>query len=277
MIRKALDQYTPGYVYMCQVSEKISCGACCGLYSIENISRKNIDNILNKRSILFESVARNIDGLIEYESEISKLESQVNPYPDFHHCPFVGFMGDKVKTVGCLLHPLAKGNNGIDYRGISYYGGMACKNYFCLTCKKLTPRYKKIVRCVIDDWYLYGLIVTEWEMLNCLFFEIEHMINRELTAEEIGKSEFLKSGILAFLSLKIESKLSQNIQANYFFEDQKYKLPEINYPLYNLEVSKYDVILRCFRFKINSASELMKAETLVKTNIQLISELIQNI
>lgn len=277
MIHNALDQNTPGQVYMCQVSEGISCGACCGLYNMENISRKNIDNILTNRSLLFESVTRDMTGFMNYELDISKLESQVNPYPDFHHCPFVGFMGDKIKTVGCLLHPLAKGNNGVDYRGISYYGGMACKGYFCLTCKKLTPRYKKIVRCVINDWYLYGLIVTEWEMLNCLFSEIEQIIKRELIVEEIEKSAFLKSEIMAFWTLKIESIVSQDIQANYFFEDQKYNLPKMNYPLFNLAVSKYDAIIRCFRFKLKCASALKKAETVIKTKIQQIAESIQSV
>jgi len=276
MIQNDLDQETPGHVYLCQVSEEVSCGACCGLYNINDITYHKLEKVLKQRSILFESTARNVSGFFEYESKISSLESQKRPYLDFHHCPYVGLIGDSLKTVGCLLHPLASGNDEVDYRGISYYGGMACKNYFCLTCKKLRPRYKSIVRSILDGWYLYGIIVTEWEMLNCLFSNIEQIIHRDLTVVEIEESNTLKNSLVSFFHLKLETKLAQDYQANYFFEDRNYPLPEINYPQFNRAESKYDAILRCFRFKMTEIQDLEKADSLIETAILQITDIIQN-
>jgi hypothetical protein len=57
--------------------------------------------------------------------------SNNQPFPEFHHCPYVGLIGNELSRVGCLLHPMAEGNTGVDFRGLSYYGGMACRIYFC--------------------------------------------------------------------------------------------------------------------------------------------------
>lgn len=272
MIHNELDKQTPGNVYLCQISESVSCGSCCGLYNMADISRENVKLLLSRRTELFENVTRDIDGFLKYEANLIKSEPQERPYAEFHHCPYVGFMGDKIKTVGCLLHPLARGNKGVDYRGISFYGGMACKGYFCLTCKQAEARYKKIVRSVINDWHLYGIIVTEWKMLNCFFDCIEQKINRQLCVNEVLESAELKKMISNFFNLKMIS--SQQPQANYFFEDREYQLPEINYQQYKASKSKYDSILRCFRYTFSSISDLRKAEKNIEMSIDQIVALI---
>ena len=37
-----LDHRTPGEVYLCQISSTVSCGACCGLYNVKNLSREKL-------------------------------------------------------------------------------------------------------------------------------------------------------------------------------------------------------------------------------------------
>lgn len=72
---------------------------------------------------------RTVAGIAAFKARVEADESQQRPFPNFHHCPFLGMIEDESRRVGCLLHPLAHGNYGIDWRGLSYYGGMgrSCK------------------------------------------------------------------------------------------------------------------------------------------------------
>lgn len=75
--------------------------------------------------------SRSIDAILAFEQERLRAEGSDVPIPDFHHCVFVGLIQDGGERIGCLLHPLALGNGGVDWRGLSFYGGAACKYFFC--------------------------------------------------------------------------------------------------------------------------------------------------
>ena len=141
-----LDAAVPGGVYLCQVGETVSCGACCGLYNVSDITRHTLSGRLENRSALFRSVSRTVQDIDRFAREIAFLESDQRPFEKFHHCPFIGLIGDRLSRVGCLLHPMADGNHGVDFRGLSYYGGMACRTYFCPATHGMMPRYKKVLR-----------------------------------------------------------------------------------------------------------------------------------
>ena len=121
----------PGGVYLCQVNQQVSCGACCGLYNVAEVSRDALESMLTDRTRNFARVPREADAIVAFGRQVLKKLRGRAPFPDFHHCPFVGLVGQSFARVGCLLHPLAAGNDGVDYRGLSYYGGMACRVYFC--------------------------------------------------------------------------------------------------------------------------------------------------
>ncbi len=123
-----------------------------------------------------------MDTLPNYRMGV-KDEDPYRPYPKFHHCPFLGFTGKHQSRVGCLLHPEADRNNGVDFRGLSFYGGMACNLYFCPSHWSLKPIYKKILQETEPDWYLYGLMITEAEMVGTFFQEVERRLQRSLKKE----------------------------------------------------------------------------------------------
>jgi hypothetical protein len=138
-------------------------------------------------------------------------------------------VGREKSRVGCLLHPLADGNDGVDYRGISYYGGLACRTYFCPSCKCLKPDYKRILRAAADDWYAYGLIITETALVEAFFQELEHRLGRAIVSGDIlghGDRE-------ALIRRLIDIRRSWPYRAvpgrfgNYFFEDRKYPKPPL--------------------------------------------------
>ncbi len=116
---KQLDSDVPGGVYLCQISERISCGACCGLYNVADPSREGLTRMLAARTDAFAEVDRDVDAILSFKREVEAPENQERPFPDFHHCPYIGLVGRNHSRVGCLLHPLAKGNGGVDFRGVS--------------------------------------------------------------------------------------------------------------------------------------------------------------
>jgi hypothetical protein len=265
-----LDIQTPGGVYLCQVNDDISCGACCGLYNIGDSSLENLNKILKNRSMLFSKTKRDIDSILIFKELIGEIESQERPYHDFHHCPYIGYI--KENCIGCLLHPLGDGNNGVDLRGLSYYGGFACSTYFCQTCHKLNPEYKDVIRQCAKGWHSYGLIITEHVMLNNFFQAIESQSKSQIDAEKF-KIPKLKEHIQTFIDLKTTWKFRpKNFRTfgNYFFEENLYPLESINYSNTDAKDSEFNDIFMALNSIFKNNHELKEAEVIIRDIIDKI-------
>lgn len=254
----SLDPEVPGTVYLCQVRPGVSCGACCGLYNVTDASKSSIYGMLQKRTELFASVKRNYDDVLAYADKIALIENQIRPIEDFHHCPYIGFMDSDPISPGCLLHPMASGNHGLDLRGISYYGGMTCNMYFCPTCREVPERYKQILRYAADDWYSYGLLITEKEVINCFFENIEKDLGKNIDPCNIRFSDDFYGAVRSLMDLKIEWPFRKSgILVNYFFNDGIGTAPEIE--LKNGLPNRWDPVLKAFRSEISCMEEFNQA------------------
>ncbi|PIE70237.1 MAG: hypothetical protein CSA22_08505 [Deltaproteobacteria bacterium] len=228
-----LDPTIPGSVYLCQ-GTTYACGACCGLYNVPDPSKAYLSSLLTVRTRRFRDLDRplTLESLDRFRLETETAENQDRPYDEFHHCPYIGFIRFpedpcEMERVGCLLHPLGDGNDGIDWRGLSDYGGMACRTYFCPTCDGLPARYKQLMRMAADDWYLYGLMTTETKMADAFFSQVEAQLGRELTPDACSAEGI--NAIRRFFRLKTEwpwRAPSDRRIGNYFFNDNLYPLPE---------------------------------------------------
>jgi len=256
----------PEDIYLCQVNERVSCGACCGLYNVADPSYASLTEMLKYRTDTFSRVPREPDAMAAFGEEISAKDSRHRPFPDFHHCPYIGLIGKKRLRVGCLLHPSADGNDGRDFRGLSFYGGMACRMYFCPSSRTLSPVFKEIVRDAIADWYVYGLVITEMTMLGAFFAEVERRMSRPLEKADIFKNHIALESLREFLTLKLRwhFRKAQGV-CNYFFEDQIYSKPRVNYKALGAEISGYDILLQEMVSVFESADELHQAEEILET------------
>jgi hypothetical protein len=204
----------PGGVYLCQVSETISCGACCGLYNVADASRPALEAMLSRRTERFSRLPRQMDAILSFGERTAAAEGHPRPYPDFHHCPYLGLIGEKGTRVGCLLHPLADGNHGVDFRGLSYYGGMACRIYFCPATHRLPGRYKAVLRRVFDNWYDYGLVVTERHLVAALMAEVERRLGRPLGPEGLSRRPMHTAALATLLTIKQDWPFRDPIQGH---------------------------------------------------------------
>ncbi len=260
-----MDKKAPGGVYLCQVNEHISCGACCGLYNVADGSQNSVLAMLMRRTEVFANVPRNMDAILEFKQETEAREIQIRPFPNFHHCPYIGLVGNKRSRVGCLLHPLGSGNKGVDFRGLSHYGGVACRVYFCPTYHNLPKIHKEIIRQVAKDWYIYGLVINETNMLSAFFKEVEKRLRRPLRKQDFFRNEKSAGIVREFLSLKLDwpFRSQDTILCNYFFKDQLYPKLPVNYKAIGRSASKYGTILQELVSYFDSADELHWAESLL--------------
>lgn len=258
----------PGGVYLCQVDDAVSCGACCGLYNCTGASREQLRQLLADRTRRFAGVARNADGIDDFRVAMERREQGGRPYVDFYVCPFLGFIGPHRSRPGCLLHPLAEGNEGVDYRGVSFYGGLACRDYFCPSYRTLPAAHKSIVKTVCADWYLYGLVITEERLLAALFGAIETRLGRPLAPAEVADRRPAGDTLAELLALKLSWPYrSRNWKgpANYFFNDGLHPRSPIDYGRINAPASVHDPLLRELDSSFASRRELIAAEALIET------------
>ncbi|MDJ0808505.1 MAG: hypothetical protein QNJ48_08270 [Desulfobacterales bacterium] len=265
--------------YLCQVGASLSCGACCGLYNVADVSRRTLERLLGDRTRRFGRVTRTIDGIMAFRREIETLENQNRPMPDFHHCPFLGFVGPSKETVGCMLHPLEPLNRGMDFRSLSHYGGMACHIYFCPATRLLPTRCKQIVRTVITDWYLYGLLVTEHRLLLAVFEEIEHRLNRQVFMDDFihnaGAREALYNLFLLRVSWPFRRPGPLRL-VNYFFNDHRHPRPDIPTAAEGQAIERYHAILKELETRTDSTEIVRQAELYLDDKLRLLQANLQS-
>lgn len=165
---------------LCRPDSSKSCAACCGLYNVEDGTRPTLEKKLDTRTNLFRTVDRTPDALNEYEAHIRSVEHVPAHDEVIHVCEFSGFVDPHGRSVGCMLHPSAPGNAGIDLRGMCHYGSLACKTFFCPAWKEIPLLYRDIVIEIIDDWYLYGLVITDVNFVLSLFRLVEQRLETSI-------------------------------------------------------------------------------------------------
>jgi hypothetical protein len=261
------DRQTPGEVYLCQVSQTVSCGACCGLYNMKNLTRETMTRMLADRTRRFAKVPRTIEAIDQFAGDaFFRVEGQKQPIQDFHHCPFLGLIGPEKSTVGCLLHPLGEGNAGIDWRGLSYYGSFACATYFCPTCHDLAPRYKRLIRQAADHWYDYGLMITETDMLATFLTRVEDRLGGAVDDRNLEQRPEAVTRIREILAIKTTwpfRHTERHRLANFFFNKNENQPPAIGLQCPSAEISPWAPVLTALWSVLPSPTILSEAEALL--------------
>jgi len=180
---------------LCRPDNRKSCAACCGLYNVADGTRSALTQKLGARTALFAAAERSVKALIKYEDRVRELENGAPLDPAIHDCKFTGFLDEERRIVGCLLHPLSPGNGGVDFRGLCYYGSVACKSFFCPAWDEIDRCHREILAATIDDWHLYGLVVTDVSFVRSVFGLLEESLGHPLDGGVLFSSR--ARGILA--------------------------------------------------------------------------------
>jgi len=255
----------PGGTVLCQVSETISCGACCGLYNAPDPTFDSLMTRLAHRTEVFSRTPRDWSSIESARDDILSTEPGDRPLPHFHHCPFLGLVGPEKTAVGCLLHPLAPGNHGVDFRGLSHYGGMACKICFCPAHRLLPIRYKEALRRTAPDWHAYGIVLTECRALSLLFEEAEAIAGAPISGESAAGGEKSVGAFRALYELIVSwpFRRAGYPLGTYFLGDGFLRKDPVDYRKTGRATSRHDAVFLELASQFSGRDELARAERAV--------------
>lgn len=258
----------PGFIHLCQPDDCKSCGACCGLYNYADSSREILVARLRKRTEIFRETVQSADDLPRFSRAIRRREPQERLYEVIYCCEYLGFIDEEERRVGCLLHPLQ--NNGADLRDISFYGRELCDGHFCPSYHFLSREEKEGLINVIDDWYLYGLCITDIDLVKEYFRFLSERIYEVPRPERLREGP-LKELALQFFSLKTAwpfRAADANRFGKYYFDGSQYMISHIDYERLGCDRSRFDKIFLSLTSHFESKEQLRDAETMIQDCIE---------
>lgn len=263
-----MDRLTKGedFIHLCQPDERKSCGACCGLYNYADSSRESLTVRLRNRTRLFRDTVRTPADLKKFSERIKECESGERLYEVIYCCEYLGFLDDDERRVGCLLHPLQ--NGGVDMRDVSFYGVELCNGHLCPSYHFISNEEKRAVIGIIDDWYLYGLCITDIDLVKEYFRFIGEGIGEAVRPDRI--KDRLKDVALGFFSLKISWPFRSpdaNRFGKYYFDGSQYMISHIDYDTLGCERSRFDRIFLSLTSRFETLDELREGEEIIQKKI----------
>ena len=253
-------------IHLCQPDVSKSCGACCGLYNYADSTREALTIQLRNRTRLFREMVKTPDDLGAFSGAIKEREPGEKLYEVIYCCEYLGFLDSGEKRVGCLLHPLQ--NDGVDMRGVSFYGVELCDGHFCPSYHFISREEKRALIRIIDDWYLYGLCITDIDLVKEYFRFISEGIYEVVRPERLDGR--LRDIALDFFSLKISWPFRSpdtNRFGKYYFDGSQYMISHIDYDALGCKRSRFDKIFLSLTSRFRNRDELRRGEEIIQNNI----------
>ncbi len=256
------------FIVLCQPDARKSCGACCGLYNYVDSSSPSLTQRLRSRTKRFHELVKSPDDLKLYSRQTLDAEDFQKRYEVIHCCEYLGFLDEEEKKVGCLLHPMQ--NSGVDMRDVSFYGQELCAGHLCPSHYFIPLSQSKILLKIIDDWFLYGLVLTDIDLVTKYFQLIADRVGSELKPA-VFDDEALKNITLEYFGWKINwpfRSRETNRLGKYYFDGSQYMISHIDYERFGRDVSPLNSILLSLCSNFQDAAQLDAAEKMIWTNIE---------
>ena len=254
-------------LHLCQPDDTKSCGACCGLYNVEDHSRETLRSLLKQRTELFFSSGENPD-VASCRRKIQALSVTPKLCETIHNCEFLGFVDRGKRKVGCLLHPVL--HQGRDLRSCSFYGAELCAKHFCISYTSLTTVEQAAVICSLDDWHLYGLVLTDVDFVKAFFTHAQNRMGDSVRADKLEKVP-VQSALRDYFSLKGNWKFpaNDNRLGKYCFSQAEYRIARIDYEKnWDMRPSPFDTIFVSLASAFNTEDEVFEAEAIIEEKLR---------
>jgi len=260
--------FSPLDLHLCQPDSLKSCGACCGLYNYADSRRESLISRLRQRTALYQSIPKTREGLDLFAKIVLEREDNEKRYEVIYCCEYLGFIDAEERKVGCLLHP--EQNQGRDLREVSFYGRELCAGHFCPSYHYLTGEEKKSIINILDDWYLYGLVITDIDLVKTYFRLISNILG-ETPSADIFKEATFKKIAQDFFYLKINWPFrSADVHrfGKYYFDGSQYMINHIDYEKFGRRRSPYDSIFLSLTSVFEKGEEIEEAEKTIGKHIE---------
>ena len=254
-------------LHLCQPDPGKSCGACCGLYNHADSSRGPLVERLRARTRRFRGAGRSPEDLRAFSAWVAANEDAAKRYEVIYCCEYLGFLDEAERRVGCLLHPAC--NGGSDLREVSFYGRELCQGHLCPSFTYLTGTEKSLLIAVLEDWYLYGLCVTDIDFVKQYAKFVSDRLGQS-PPESLFRAAPVRQVARRYLSLKVHWPFrdpSVNRLGKYYFDGSSYMIGRIDYGKLGCEVSRFDAIFVSLSSLFSGGRELRRAEEIVEAHI----------
>jgi hypothetical protein len=256
-------------IHLCQPDATKSCAACCGIYNYADNTKDSLEQRFGYRTRLFSRVRENALAIEDYQTIIRHRENSKRIYTTIYTCEFVGFLDERFKRVGCMLHPLM--NQGKDLRVISFYGQDICDGHFCPSYQKLDAHEVRILLAALHDWYLYGSTITDIDFVKTFFAIIQNRLGETLDARKVRSRPALMEIIRRYCTLKVSWPFRDTARprfGKYYFIGEEYNIARIDYASIHAPASPYDAIFVSLSSSFKNKEELDKAHQIVDSLIE---------
>jgi hypothetical protein len=256
------------FIHLCQPGDDMSCGACCGIYNYADSSRETLLGRLRRRTERFHDEVRTAEDLAVFSRSIRAAEDQARRFDVIYCCEYTGFLDREERRVGCLLHPAQ--NGGVDRRDASFYGHGLCAGHLCPSYHFLSYTEQAILIDLLDDWYLYGLCITDIDLIKDYFRHIAERLGETPTPDRFRK-ESVRSIARRFFAFKLTWPFRSsevNRFGRFFFDGSQHMIRRIDYVALGSEHSRYDGIFLSLSSVFRDRTELLRAEGMIRENIE---------
>ncbi len=248
----------------------VSCASCCGIYNYRGHDRRLVSDVLAMQTALLESW----DGSDEDMERVQREAEVRRPEPRFsviYNCPFAGFLDAGRTRVGCLLHPLVHGR---DLREYCRYGHRTCGEARCTAYTYLSPAEAEAVAAAAPDWYLYGLAITDIDLVKDFFELCEMRLVAPVDAGRVAREPALARAFGDYLALKERWPFATDPgrYGKYFFVGRDYHIYMIDYRRLGASFPHHDGILISLGSVIETRAELEQAVAIIDKKVDAFVE-----
>jgi hypothetical protein len=216
---------------------------------------------------LFWSLGKEID-FPNYQKLTEVSDANPKLLEAIYNCEFLGFIDREQKRVGCLLHPTI--HQGVDLRRHSFYEAELCTGHFCPSYNLLTAVEQSAVFMALDDWYLYGLVITDIDLVKEFFKHVQNRLGNSVRPERL-KDFKVRMALQSFFRFKESWKFtaSQNRLGKYYFSHSEYQIARIEYEKrWKIKPSHFDKILVSLSSEFETQEDVLEAEFLIEEKIE---------
>lgn len=244
-------------IRLCQRAQA-SCGACCGLYNVEDHSREALTAELWRRTRALARVPREEAAFRRAAAELAA--GAASPlFPSVRNCMLLGFLDPAGARIGCLAHPLATG--GADLRAAGVYDVLTCDAFLCPSHAWLSEEEAQLVELGAGGWHLYGLTVTDVPFLRACLGAVAARTGARVERRHLEHAPFLRA-LRRLLALKEELEPGSEGLFGAFKpgRDGEPVPRRIDYEALARDASPYDTILTCVGADPRSGNDLDRLE-----------------
>ncbi|WP_224363819.1 hypothetical protein [Hyalangium versicolor] len=258
--------------HLCQPGRGASCGACCGLYNFRDHSRAALTERLAEQTARMRDVPREREAW--HAAARDALESRKEPplFPSVRVCPLLGFIDAEQRRVGCLGHPKVTG--GVDLRDCGVYRASICETFTCPSFGWLEDAQARLVEAACQDWYLYGLVITDVEFIRGCLRLIERELAGPARPERIMARPAALEAVRRLFALK-ETATGRSPHAPIFgrFTPDMEGEPvsrTLNYARLGVRAAPEDDVVLCLGYDPADASTLIAARERVRLHVRAV-------